>query len=414
MAGAGFYKTLLANLDTGVVVHGPDTTIEISNPKAQALLGLSEAEISGKQAMDPEWHFLREDGDRMPLEEYPVNLVMASKKPLRNYVVGIHNTRISEETWVLVNAFPEFDSQEGLTHVVVTFWDITHLKIAEAALAKRTAELTRTNRRLKNEIAERQQVQQALIRKQRQMDRELAYAAKVQQALIPKASPRIPAMRIGWRFDPCQQIGGDIFNYHGYGQNHLSFYMLDVCGHGVAAALIAATVAQFLHPGSDLTGDTMAVPRPENVLNRLEGIFPFERFESFFSIIYLTLDCTQGRLVYSCGGHPPPLILGANGDMRILKNHGPVIGVVGGRPFGQSMIQLKPGDKVFLYSDGLLDYTNDNGAWFGKDRLYKILRRHTQTPIQTLLDEIDSALKDFGNGLAPDDDVTMLLLEYRP
>jgi len=409
-----FFKNLLANLDTGVVVHGPDTAIKIYNPKARALLGLNDEEMLGKKAIDPEWDFLREDGTSMPLDEYPVNLVMASKKPLKNYIAGINNPQEIQVIWVMLNAFPEFNPVGRVKQVVVTFWDITHLKIAEEALANRTKELAHANRQLKKEVSERHKIQQVLIRQQRQMGEELAYAAKIQQTLIPRSSPRIPSLRMAWRFNPCQQIGGDLFNYHRHGKDQLSCYMLDVCGHGVAAALIASTVAQFLQPGSDLIGELKTSPQPMVVLNNLEHCFPFDRFESFFSIIYLTLDCAKGNIIYSCGGHPPPIILGAGGGLQILKDHGPVIGVVGGKPFQQTAVQLKPGDKIILYSDGLLDYPDHRGIRFGKDRLYNLLERHALDPIQVLLDEIQLASKKFGRGVTPDDDVSIMALEYHP
>ena len=132
---------LLQNLSTAVVVHAPDTRILFSNPAASRLLGLTQAQMQGKQAMDSAWHFEHEDGSIMSVESYPVNRVLADRQPLRDYVLGIHASLSSEVTWVLVNAFPDFNADQTLRQVVVTFGDITAIKKAEAALRENEAVL---------------------------------------------------------------------------------------------------------------------------------------------------------------------------------------------------------------------------------------------------------------------------------
>ena len=102
------YRTLLGNLDTAVVVHAPDTRILLSNHRAHALLGLSEEQMVSRKDIDPEWYFLRDDGTRLPIEEYPVNTVITTLKPLRYCLVGIKNPRSNNIIWAEVNAFPEF------------------------------------------------------------------------------------------------------------------------------------------------------------------------------------------------------------------------------------------------------------------------------------------------------------------
>jgi len=104
-------------------------------------------------------------------------------------------------------------------------------------------------------------------------------AATIQQTLIPRYSPRIGPIRFAWRFEPCEHIGGDIFNFQYTGKNYISFYMFDVCGHGVSSALIAAAVSQFTQTSCEPTVSAIEAPCPETVLNNLERAFPFERFD---------------------------------------------------------------------------------------------------------------------------------------
>ena len=103
------YRSLLANLDTAVVVHAPDTRILLSNNRAQELLGLSDANMANRKDIDPEWYFIRDDGTRLPVKEYPVNIVITTLKPLQYYLVGINHPKNNHIVWVEVNAFPEFD-----------------------------------------------------------------------------------------------------------------------------------------------------------------------------------------------------------------------------------------------------------------------------------------------------------------
>jgi signal transduction histidine kinase len=117
-----------------VVVHNHDTSILLCNETACKLLVLTLDQMLGKTAIDPAWYFLKHDGKIMPIAEYPVNKVLTTKQPLTNYVVGINKHYNQLQTWVLVNAFPEINSDKKIKEVVVTFIDITPIKQVETAL----------------------------------------------------------------------------------------------------------------------------------------------------------------------------------------------------------------------------------------------------------------------------------------
>jgi two-component system, cell cycle sensor histidine kinase and response regulator CckA len=130
------YRDLIQKIQAAVVVHGADTQIQMCNQLSQDLLGLTEEQLLGKQAIDPGWHFFREDGTDMPLEEYPVNRVMVTRKPFWNAVAGIHRPTKKDEVWVLVSADPVFDEKDDLTQIIVTFFDITERKRMEKILCE--------------------------------------------------------------------------------------------------------------------------------------------------------------------------------------------------------------------------------------------------------------------------------------
>jgi PAS domain S-box-containing protein len=117
------------------VLHDGQGRILDSNPLAQELLGLSAEQLLGKELIDPEWHFLREDGSVLPAAEFPASLVLSTRQPLRDYVTGISRPDWDTVTWVLVNADPEYADNGEITQVIVSFVDITERKRMEDALS---------------------------------------------------------------------------------------------------------------------------------------------------------------------------------------------------------------------------------------------------------------------------------------
>ena len=133
---------MLEHLPVGVVVHTPDARIVLCNPEASQLLGVPSDKLPGKAASDKEWHFAREDGTRMPADEFPVNRVIATGQVVKNFVMGVARHHDGDYTWVLVNAYPEIDSGDLLRQVVVTLVDISDIKHAEEMIRRHLEHLT--------------------------------------------------------------------------------------------------------------------------------------------------------------------------------------------------------------------------------------------------------------------------------
>lgn len=127
------FEQMMDNLKAGIVVHNPDTSVALCNKEACTLLGLSMNQMLGKEAISSEWYFRDEYGMPLLLQDYPVNKVLATLKPLKDYVGAIERASNNDIVWVLVNAYPEFDDNV-LKHVVVTFIDITKIKNSEKLL----------------------------------------------------------------------------------------------------------------------------------------------------------------------------------------------------------------------------------------------------------------------------------------
>jgi two-component system cell cycle sensor histidine kinase/response regulator CckA len=127
-------REIVQKLSTAIVVHDADNRIIASNKKAQELLGLTEDQLLGKDAIDPEWKFTHSNGKIMPFEDYPANQVLRTNQPLVDLTVGINRPNKNDLVWVLVNAEPVFDETGILNQILVSFIDITARKQAEDAL----------------------------------------------------------------------------------------------------------------------------------------------------------------------------------------------------------------------------------------------------------------------------------------
>ena len=159
-----------------------------------------------------------------------------------------------------------------------------------------------------------------LVDRQRQLDEDLHAAGEVQKALVYRGQPALPGLITAGRFEPSATVGGDLFNALQLSETSSALWILDVSGHGVPSALVSMCAAQSLTPMGGFVLDADREPsRPSAVLESLDAVFPFERFEKFFTATYVVFDSATGMLTYSSGGHPPPLLMKANGDVETLS-----------------------------------------------------------------------------------------------
>jgi len=254
-----------------------------------------------------------------------------------------------------------------------------------------------------------------LTRRQRQLDEDLAVAAGIQRSLLPQVSPDMENAAIAWRFMPCESIGGDIFNVIRLDENHWAVYMLDVSGHGVPSALVTVSVSQMLHPDTGILLEKpgpshpfSAVRRPAEVLALLDQEYPLERFDKYFTMTYLIMDVKEGIIQYSNAAHPPPMLLRKNGALELLEEGGTIIGLGGVLPFQEGWKRVGPGDKLLIYTDGILEHEDKQGRFYGQNRLHDALLQLRDRPINGMVDGVIEAVMDFGDHHPPRDDVTLL------
>jgi len=259
-----------------------------------------------------------------------------------------------------------------------------------------------------------------LIEKQQRLNEDLKAAAEIQKSLLPPKTFVAENLEIAWTFKPCDQMGGDIFNIFQIDAEHLGIYMLDVSGHGVPAAMITVSVSQFLQQNSVHLLKNSSSMAPAQVFNALEKEFPLERFNNFFTITYMIINTKNGDTIYSNAGHPYPILLRKSEPVELLKKGGPIIGMgdlnfIDDRKivFEEGQLKIKPGDKLFIYTDGIVEYQNHNKEFYGDDRFYRNLKTLKNESLHNIIDECINSLMEFGNNTRPQDDITLLGLEFR-
>jgi len=272
------------------------------------------------------------------------------------------------------------------------------------------------------------QLNQELLEKQKRLDEDLAAAAEIQRSLLPLSVDSSENLAVAWKFAPCEHMGGDIFNLFQLNGDHWGVYMLDVSGHGVQAAMVTVSVSQFLQPNSGhlfsrkspKSSTTRVLKTPAEVLAALNSEFPFERFNNFFTITYMIINTKTGDLIYSNAGHPHSIVLRKDGEMELLQSGGPAIGI-GDLPllsgqanrYAEGRPHLNPGDKLFIYTDGIVDYQNPEGEFYGTDRFYQTLEALQGESVQGIVEQAVKSLMDFGKNAEPLDDITLLGLEFK-
>lgn len=186
---------------------------------------------------------------------------------------------------------------------------------------------------------------------------ELDEASRYVRSILP--DPMETPLAIDWCFEPSTELGGDAFGYHWIDQDHLAVYLLDVCGHGVGAALLSATAINMIRSGV-LSAD---LRDPGAVLKELNRAFPMERNNGmYFTIWYGVVHVPSHTLRHSSGGHPPALLLDRDGIIKELREPGMILGLMPNTSFSTGVTTVSPGSRLFIFSDGVYEAMKPDGT----------------------------------------------------
>ncbi len=209
-------------------------------------------------------------------------------------------------------------------------------------------------------LVERNEAFAALEASRQVLANDLATAAGYVRSLLP-APCDTGGIRADWRFIPSASLGGDAFGYHDLDSDHFAVYLLDVCGHGVGAALLSVSALNAIRsetlPNTDFHD-------PGAVLAGLNRAFPMERQnDMFFTAWYGVFHRASRRLRWAGGGHPPALLVPpGSSPPRLLDSDGPLIGAVDGLEFGSGDVEVPGDSRLFVYSDGAFEIGLPDGS----------------------------------------------------
>jgi phosphoserine phosphatase len=245
------------------------------------------------------------------------------------------------------------------------------------------------------------------IEKQR-MSRDLEIAKEIQQNLLPHEDPTVQGYEIASAFEPCDETGGDCYDFLTLDQGRLMFMLGDATGHGVGPALVSAETRALLRSAASLTNDIETIIKLVNSL--LAYDLPGNRFATAFVGI---IDTAGHNLVYASAGQGPVLFYKANGaEVSQLEVTGIPLGIMA--DFEYAVAQPKPwgtGDIMMLLTDGFYEWTNPAGDLFGADRAEQILRENADKSAQKILQAIRKAVINFAKGTKQNDDLTGIIIK---
>jgi sigma-B regulation protein RsbU (phosphoserine phosphatase) len=270
---------------------------------------------------------------------------------------------------------------------------LLRIKEIHDRLAERTAEVGRVNKRL----------QQAY----QQIDQELELAQRIQSSFLPQTLPQVPHVRFAVHYLLCGRVGGDFYDVFRLDEKHVGFYVADAMGHGVPASLLTIFVKKGVR-AKEVFGNQYRLVPPDEVLSRLNRDLIEQELSElpFITMVYALFNHHDGTLQFSRAGHPYPLYVPAQGEPELWKQEGLLLGVVDAR-FPARAHQLKVGDKLLLYTDGV-DHAALAGEPAGVESLIACARRHRHLPAQDFVAGLARDL--FGPGAQPDD-LTLLAVE---
>ena len=267
--------------------------------------------------------------------------------------------------------------------------------------------------------------EQELQHRREMMDKELEYARKVQENFLPAQYPFRRALFFSSYYNACTGVGGDLYGVLKLSPRVAAIYMADVSGHGVSAALITATFKQKLEralgwPEPDIERTSDQIMRPEfaasavaQVNDRMGKLMGEGRFITMQLIL---LEVSSGRLVVVNAGHQPPIHYSAEKEQarEIPVPANLPIGLVGEVEFDVAEHHVEVGDKLVMYTDGMIEHRAQNGDEFGEKQFVKAVGENGKQTSQRMLELIRSSIRSFCGSVPAEDDESILVMEYRP
>lgn len=287
--------------------------------------------------------------------------------------------------------------------------DEEQLRHLAAVMGSLTQRIIGQHQRLSTMIVE---LREALVTKTRLagLEQELQIAAQVQLSILPRHLTVDSRVQIDCHITPAREVGGDFYDYFVIDAEHLGFVIADVSGKGVPAALFMAITRTLLK------ATAVFVTAPASCIRKLNDLLATENEQMMFvTIFYGVLHLPTGRVTYVNAGHNPPYLLRLGTTTPLPRTDGIAVAVSDGFVYDEGVVDLAPGDKLFLYTDGITEAFDPDGQEYGNHRLEQVLQP-LAAPHCTAQATNETVLADvhrFERGAPQADDITCLCLQYQ-
>jgi phosphoserine phosphatase RsbU/P len=251
------------------------------------------------------------------------------------------------------------------------------------------------------------------------INQDIKAAGRVQSQLLPHDISDIGSLKVAWKFVPSSHVAGDIFNIMPLDDSHVAVYIVDVSGHGVQAAMLAVLIHNFFRLGMDSrslkekAGQKLTVEsllEPELVAKALNDNFPMEVYDAYFTGIYGVLNINTNELEMVNAGHPAPLIIHEDKSIEFFNHADIPIGILAESEYKSHSYNLKSGDTLILYTDGLYELSVKEGLLMNKEVMAKFINEVDGDLISKFEFTTDKILK-MGINSEFEDDVSLFGIE---
>ena len=242
------------------------------------------------------------------------------------------------------------------------------------------------------------------------LEEEMRLAAHLQRDFLPRPVPQVGPIRFATLFRPASWVSGDFYDIFRLDETHVGFYVADVAGHGLPAALLTMYIKKALQT-KRITGNSYHIVGPEDVLAQLNADLCEQKLSAcqFCTAVYAIVDVQTLQLRYARGGHPWPLRLAPGGQVQRLQGSGPLLGIFPNATFEPRELTLAPGDRLVMFSDGV-EQALASPAHSGPQGLTIELQRLRQASPEEMVLQLTARIDEVR---APDehDDVTVMVMD---
>lgn len=302
--------------------------------------------------------------------------------------------------------YTPFLASYGLLFFVISQAIVLSRRFANAFVLSENLsdELTVLSGQLEQKVLQRTE---ELNRALNSIQKDLYYAKRIQNKSLAIDFSRIAGLKIATYYSAMTEVGGDFYGVSKLKENRYRFFLADVTGHGIQAALITMAVKGIY---DDIKNYQLSPAYLLGLFND-EFVEKYQSLNSLLTCIFLDIDISEKKIYYSSAGHPPCILLDENG-IQLLEKTGRMVGITKNNKYSVVEKNFEEGNRIYLFSDGIYEQFDSDLQEFGEEKLYSQIRQSSNEPIDETIRKIITELENFLGSSKKQDDITIIGIEY--